>query len=362
MSTDATTASVAAALLAHASRPEPVTLATTMPEALALFREDPSATFLVVLDGRGEPAGILRERSIKPFVFSTYGWALLAGPSAPRLSKYVTYCPIAEVHTPVEQLSRLFAHAEEGEEGIILTDNGRYVGFVSTAQLVRAINQREVALAREQSPLTGLPGNNRIEAYLHEALADWSHGYVFVYFDFDGFKAFNDSYGFQLGDRAIKLFAKGLELPAREGSWFVGHIGGDDFFVGMRTGFDGFDGAIRRVNDVIQDFSISVRELYPTEDLVRGGALSSGRDGDRRETRSVMGVSAGVVHAPRGRSHVSADGLASLIATLKSSAKRNVSRIATLEYDQESVLDPRDIGGPLNSTDVTKQLGNWDAS
>jgi len=336
---ETTAAADAAALLASASRPEPITLATPMSEALSRFHDEPDNTFLVVLDSRGEPKGVLREQSIKPFVFSTYGWALLAGPSAPLVREYVTRCPVAEVHTPVKQLSRLFAHAEDGEDGIILTDNGRYAGFVSTAQLVRAINEREVALAREQSPLTGLPGNNRIEAYLHDALTDWLHGYIFVYFDFDGFKAFNDAYGFHQGDRAIKLFAKGLVDAAQDGGWFIGHIGGDDFFVGMRTGLDGFDGAVRQVNDVIQDFSIAVHELYSVDDLLRGGIPVSGRSGDRRTHRAFMGVSAGVVHAPKGRSDVTTEGLTALIAALKLSAKRSASRIATLEYDHRGLFD-----------------------
>jgi EAL domain-containing protein (putative c-di-GMP-specific phosphodiesterase class I)/GGDEF domain-containing protein len=327
---------VAAMLVIASSRPTPVTLSTPMPEVLARFHDDPRVTFLVVVDGRGEPVGILREESIKPFVFSTYGWALLSGPSAPDIATYITRCPLAEVHTPIGQLSGLFSHAEESEDGILLTDNGLYAGFVSTAQLVRAIHGREVAAAREQNPLTGLPGNSRIEAYLQESLGDWSRGYVFVYFDFDGFKAFNDTYGFQQGDRAIRLFAKSLQLAARDGDWFVGHIGGDDFFVGMRTGYDGFDGAIRRTNDLIQDFAIAVRDLYPGDDLLQGGVLPALRERDGDGSRSFLGVSAGIVHAPRGRSRATVEGLTSLIATLKTSAKRSASHIATLEYDQET--------------------------
>lgn len=342
---------VAGELLEHARGIEPITLCTSMPEALARFHDDPSVKFLVVVDGRGEPVGILREEVIRPYVFSAHGWALLSGSSAPRIAECISRCPVAEVRTPIWQLSSLFAHAEEGEEGIILTDNGNYIGFVSTAQLLRAIHEREVALAREQNPLTGLPGNTRIEAYLQGALSDWLHAYVFVYFDFDGFKAFNDGYGFQQGDRAIKLFARRLEQPARDGDWFVGHIGGDDFFVGMRAGRDGFDGAIRRISDVIQDFSIAARDLYSKEDLRHGGVRSTSWDRRGHDKRSLLGVSAGVVYTPQGRSHVSVDGLSSLIATLKSSAKRSVSRIATLEYDHEVYDDSAEASG-LNAAAV----------
>jgi hypothetical protein len=45
-----------------------------------------------------------------------------------------------------------------------------------------------------------------------------------------------------------------------------------------------------------------------------------------------LSISAAVVHVPSGRTGDSADGLGALIATLKSSAKRSATHIATLEY------------------------------
>ncbi len=49
-----------------------------------------------------------------------------------------------------------------------------------------------------------------------------------VYFDIDNFKAYNDVYGFENGDRFLKHFTQILKthIPDED---FIGHIGGDDF-------------------------------------------------------------------------------------------------------------------------------------
>jgi diguanylate cyclase (GGDEF)-like protein len=82
-------------------------------------------------------------------------------------------------------------------------------------------------------PLTKLPGNGAIEATIRRRLAQhapWS----FLYCDLDGFKAFNDAFGFAAGDEVITLLASALrDAVHRHGDAgdFIGHVGGDDFVV-----------------------------------------------------------------------------------------------------------------------------------
>lgn len=86
---------------------------------------------------------------------------------------------------------------------------------------------------RSVSPLTGLPGNNSIEAE-RQRRVDAGEGFGQISLDLDNFKAFNDRYGFPVGDTAITAVAEVLvrviEQDGRAGD-FVGHIGGDDFWV-----------------------------------------------------------------------------------------------------------------------------------
>jgi len=88
-------------------------------------------------------------------------------------------------------------------------------------------NQRAV------NPLTGLPGNLSILAE-RQRLYDLGTTFAEIFLDIDNFKAFNDRYGFPVGDSAIRAVAEALidvvETRGREGD-FVGHIGGDDFIL-----------------------------------------------------------------------------------------------------------------------------------
>jgi len=80
-------------------------------------------------------------------------------------------------------------------------------------------------------PLTRLPGNGPIEVEIRRRLAlraPWS----VLYLDLDGFKAYNDAFGFASGDDVIRLLAGALAEAVRkhgEPDDFTGHIGGDDF-------------------------------------------------------------------------------------------------------------------------------------
>jgi diguanylate cyclase (GGDEF)-like protein len=86
---------------------------------------------------------------------------------------------------------------------------------------------------REVSPLTGLPGNNRILREISDRLrggAPFAVGHV----DIDRFKTVNDKYGFARGDEFISALARCLHravVDAGSPSAFLGHIGGDDFVI-----------------------------------------------------------------------------------------------------------------------------------
>ncbi len=86
--------------------------------------------------------------------------------------------------------------------------------------------------AQSQNPLTHLPANDAILDFIGRAAADRSVNHAFCHLDFNNFKPFNDVYGFHVGDRAIIMFAELLRAEFGHDNAFVGHIGGDDFFVG----------------------------------------------------------------------------------------------------------------------------------
>ena len=66
---------------------------------------------------------------------------------------------------------------------------------------------------RAQSPLTGLPGNVRIEEEIDGLRGPGDQEFALLYADLDHFKAYNDHYGFMRGDQAIQATA----APHRRG-------------------------------------------------------------------------------------------------------------------------------------------------
>ena len=132
---------------------------------------------------------------------------------------------------------------------------------------------------RALSPLTGLPGNIRIQDEIRRRVGE-DHPFALLYADLDHFKAYNDFYGFVRGDRAIQALAKlssevVQEVGGAEG--FVGHVGGDDFLMIVQP-----DLAEQLADKLCKRFDQLVPELYDGIDLDRGGIEIKDRQGNVR--------------------------------------------------------------------------------
>ena len=176
----------------------------------------------------------MREEQVKEFAYSEYGRYLLVNPTIDKSVDYfVNKILIADIHIPVEQILETFTN-NRNNEGILITNSMKYVGFLSAYSLLGILNEKNLAIARDQNPLTKMPGNNLIYEYVSKALQDSENMHCFIYFDKDNFKAYNDKYGFRQGDRIIMLFSDLLENHVNQADRFGGHVGGDDFFMGIK--------------------------------------------------------------------------------------------------------------------------------
>jgi len=136
---------------------------------------------------------------------------------------------------------------------------------------------RRIKKERDINPLTSLPGNRLINAYLDRAYCSGNR--TVVYIDINDFKPYNDTYGFGKGDEVIKSLGRILSnaVSRRSADSFVGHIGGDDFIVICSD--------IETENlskEVMDDFSVSRNGFYSSKDLSRGLIVALDRDGRRR--------------------------------------------------------------------------------
>ena len=148
---------------------------------------------------------------------------------------------------------------------------------------------------RAQSPLTGLPGNVRIEEEI-DARVEQRIPFAILYADLDNFKAYNDHYGFARGDEAIQATARLLDDAASEGEdgqSFVGHVGGDDFVVVVAP-----ERAEAVAQTIVDRFDAMSRDLYDLEDRERGFVEVVNRRGELQRF-GLLTVSIGVATTER---------------------------------------------------------------
>ena len=185
----------------------PLEVGSGMEHVLNTFRRDKSRSFFPVVDDQRQPVGIVHEFDLKEFVYSPFGKDLLVNKGQPyRLRSFVKPCLVCDVNAPIDRILASFAIRDD-EPAVVIVEEGRYLGLLQAAALVRLMNELNLMVARNQNPLTKLPGNNSIADYLATAFEDEGNSWSFAYFDLDHFKPFNDRFGFRQGDRAIMLFA-----------------------------------------------------------------------------------------------------------------------------------------------------------
>ncbi len=130
--------------------------------------------------------------------------------------------------------------------------------------------QALINAAREENPLTGLPGNTRIASVLGASIEAGSGAVAYV--DITDFKPFNDYYGFARGDAVIRTLS-GI-LVGESGGNFVGHVGGDDFVCsGPRIRIEESMSAAREA------FRSRAPAFYAEHDRMRGGIETLDRHG-----------------------------------------------------------------------------------
>ncbi len=170
---------------------------------------------------------------------------------------------------------------------------------------------------RASSPLTGLPGNHRVREELAARVAA-GRPVALVHADIDGFKSFNDRYGFLRGDEVLILTAGVLrESLAAEADpeAFLGHIGGDDFVALCHP-----ERAEAVCERVVEAFDARVPALYDVEDRRRGYVVIRDRRGLRRRYALVT-ISLGVA-TTRRRAVSDHRRLVEVAGEMKSHAKR----------------------------------------
>ncbi|RLC63228.1 MAG: hypothetical protein DRI01_05600 [Chloroflexi bacterium] len=153
--------------------------------------------------------------------------------------------------------------------------------------------------AENISKLTGLPNQTQIYNEI-TSLIEQNRTFAAIYVDMDDLRGFNKAYGFNRGDRAIRLLSDVLSEAVRlfgNPDDLVGHLGGDNFVVVSTV-----PKARILCRRIITDFDNQIRTLYDQKDLERGYIEYAGRLG-QKEQSPIMDLRVAVVTNERHAFH-----------------------------------------------------------
>jgi diguanylate cyclase (GGDEF)-like protein len=293
---------------------------------LEMFNQQPELFLIPVVDTHGVPLGIIHEHRLKSIIYSPFGQSLIKNNSTnfSTLETYIDIVPIVDIKAPLETIIELFS-LHENAPGVLVIESSKYIGYLSARVLIEAVHERNLMRARDQNPLSRLPGNFMITEHVVSAFTSGCD-HVFCYLDFDHFKPFNDHYGFRSGDRVIVLFAD-LMHKIFLNEYFIGHIGGDDFFVAsFAKDQEAFDLFCSRIRELIVRFTRDVQDFYTPQDRQQGCILACDREGNEKEF-SFLTVSAVIVYKGKNSSVNTPEELQKIFVIEKKNAKRSVDHL-----------------------------------
>ncbi|RXK08598.1 GGDEF domain-containing protein [Halarcobacter ebronensis] len=263
---------------------------SSLHDLFVYFKEHTKNTFVPIVNREKQILGAIYEVDIKQISYSQYGLSLAKNQSfKAKLKHYLRPVPEIDISWGIDKALEIF-NMRNDAKGIFVSKDSKYYGFISLNNLLSLSYKRNLEIAQNQNPLTKLPGNNQIDDFIYNVFNNKYQSQI-IYFDFNDFKPFNDTYGFRLGDRAILMFSEILQKNLSRES-FIAHIGGDDFFVGF------INSTFEYVNEVIahiqSEFEISVQSLYNEEDIKKGFITAKDRFGVERDFK-LLSVSCAII-------------------------------------------------------------------
>jgi len=271
---------------------QPLLVNTSLHDLFVYFKEFSENSFVPIIDKLNNLCGVIYEKDIKKISYSQFGIALAKNDNDhTKIKRFIKDIVSAEINWGVDKILEIYNMNKHTSNGVYITKNNKYFGFLSVNNLLDISYNRNIEMAEDRNPLTKLPGNKKIEEYLIKAFKSNTQTHI-VYFDFNDFKPFNDHYGFRQGDKAILLFANLLKEEASSCSSFVAHIGGDDFFIGL-TDCE-YETVYATVSYLQSSFCLRVKELYSKQDQENGYINAKDRFGTERKF-NLLGVSSAII-------------------------------------------------------------------
>ena len=195
----------------------------------ALLTGSPEVSGVLLVDASGVPVRSVHRSRFLLSMSGRYGHALYADRPAAKLGDPPRVVGADATAWEVLDVVAVGSRDRTSDDVAVVDRQGRCVGVVRLADLVRALAESRVEEAAALNPLTRLPGSDAITAEVDRCIAD-GRAFALSWLDVDHFKRVNDGAGFAAGDELIRSVGRALQAAASGGTR-VGHIGGDDFLV-----------------------------------------------------------------------------------------------------------------------------------
>ncbi len=240
---------------------------------------------LCIINESNHVEGLIMKNYLDSILATQYGYSVY---SRRPVSLIMDKTPIVvDYNLSTKKVSELITlrDNEKVYDNIIVIKDNKYYGMVSIRKLLQHLINLETDYARHINPLTLLPGNKIINSMLSQCCRT-KKKVTLCYVDLDNFKVYNDIYGFENGDKVIKLTARILEnimakyYPLDS---FIGHIGGDDFVFMITEDIHNIDEICR---NIIDEFDKNILKCFNKNHITTGKIIAL----DRENKQKVYGL------------------------------------------------------------------------
>lgn len=304
---------------------------TSNEEVYALMSQLPELHAIPVVNKAGIPVGLISRHKLIDFFSKMYSRELYGKRPCTRIMDEKPV--VVDKNMTIQSLSKILVNGAQHHlsDGFIITENNQYIGIGTGQDLMRSITELQINAARYANPLTLLPGNVAINEET-DRLLEQNLSFVAAYCDLDHFKPYNDRYGYNEGDKIIEYTGKILYACCDPQMDFIGHIGGDDFFILFQS-----EDWQKRCERAIQEFHKGMNGFFPAEVIEQGGYLAENRQGEKVFI-PLISLSIGAVQIPPGKFGSHAE-----ISTLAASAKKMAKKMIKNGEGNGLFIDRRQV-------------------
>jgi two-component system chemotaxis response regulator CheY len=174
---------------------------------------------------------------------------------------------------------------------------------VTTLHADLAHYRRVLSRQARTDPLTGL--HNRLKLsedleQLHVRSLRYGEDYSLAMCDVDNFKTYNDIYGHQAGDLALRAVAAALLSTVRESDG-VYRFGGEEFLLVLpKQSLGGAKALVERALDAVRDASIA-HAGDPSGQLRLSAGISAFAPGNHVDAETLLGEADGALYSAKAR-------------------------------------------------------------